>query len=447
MPNDNPQSTSIFIQLEHEARHAQSIEALFFTIANSTKKLFPFHQAIVWRLNAAQNATIEAVSGTGQINQQAPFIIWCKEVSNTLNRQSDNLKVHSVEIEQLPQDIKKDWREWAPEHTVWCPLINAHDKLLGGFWLTRETPWEPHEVVILQELCDAYGHAWGSLLSEKRSSFSNTLKQYSSRKVIKWGAIAAAIILLLPLRQTVLAPAEIVAKAPAVISSPLEGVVEEIPVEPNQPVKKGQTLYVLDKTQFLNQYRVAEKALHVAEQRYRKAGQHAFQSDESKSELAVLGAEVAKQRAQMEYAKSLLDKITVTAPVDGTVIFSSKQEWIGKPVVTGEKVMLVANPEEKEMDAWLPVSDAIKLNTGSKVKLFLNVSPLNPIDAKIKYVNYSATTRPDGTLAYLVKAQFTEADVPRIGLKGTAKLYGNRAILFYNLFWRPISAVRRTIGI
>jgi len=36
---------------------------------------------------------------------------------------------------------------------------------------------------------------------------------------------------------------------------------------------------------------------------------------------------------------------------------------------------------------------------------------------------------------------------PRIGLRGTAKVYGSRVILFYYLFRKPITFIRQLIGI
>ena len=43
------------------------------------------------------------------------------------------------------------------------------------------------------------------------------------------------------------------------------------------------------------------------------------------------------------------------------VLFDSPSEWIGKPVQTGERVMRVADPDAVEIEAWVPVGDAIPL--------------------------------------------------------------------------------------
>ncbi len=53
----------------------------------------------------------------------------------------------------------------------------------------------------------------------------------------------------------------------------------------------------------------------------------------------------------------------------------------------------------------------------------------------------------EGTLVYRVLANF-EVDVvpPRIGLKGTAKVYGEEVKLLYYLLRRPFASVRRWTG-
>ena len=43
--------------------------------------------------------------------------------------------------------------------------------------------------------------------------------------------------------------------------------------------------------------------------------------------------------------------------------------------------------------------------------------------------------------------QGDENKLPRIGLRGTAKVYGSKVSLFYYLFRKPITFMRQLIGI
>ena len=56
---------------------------------------------------------------------------------------------------------------------------------------------------------------------------------------------------------------------------------------------------------------------------------------------------------------------------------------------------------------------------------------------------------PEGILSYKLTASY-EGDankLPRIGLRGTAKVYGSEVSVFYYLFRKPITFMRQLIGI
>ena len=111
------------------------------------------------------------------------------------------------------------------------------------------------------------------------------------------------------------------------------------------------------------------------------------------------------------------------------VLFDSPSEWIGKPVQTGERVMRVADPDAVEIEAWVPVGDAIPLAEGAPLRLYLAADPLTAVQGRVRYMAYDAVARPDGSYAYRVRASLDQAQGPRIGLKGTAKLQGERVPL------------------
>jgi hypothetical protein len=73
---------------------------------------------------------------------------------------------------------------------------------------------------------------------------------------------------------------------------------------------------------------------------------------------------------------------------------------------------------------------------------------LNSIPAVLTQASYEAELTPENILAYRILADFTDTDdMPRIGLQGTAKIYGERITLFFYLFRRPIATLRQYIGL
>jgi hypothetical protein len=117
-------------------------------------------------------------------------------------------------------------------------------------------------------------------------------------------------------------------------------------------------------------------------------------------------------------------------------------------VVTGERILLLADPKDAGVLVWLPVADAINLNTGAEMRLFLHVAPLSPLAARLTQTSYQATLSPEGVASYRIRGAFDgPAAEARVGLKGTAKLYGRRVFLGYVLFRRPLAAVREWTGL
>lgn len=203
----------------------------------------------------------------------------------------------------------------------------------------------------------------------------------------------------------------------------------------------------LDDARLRSELEVAQQALSVSQAEYRQVAQQAVFDSKSKAELVEVQGRMEQHAAQVEYLNGLLDRIEVRAPRPGVAVFDDVNDWIGKPVRTGERILMVADPTDMALEVRLPVADAITLEAGDEARLFLNVDPQNPVSATLTYVGYQAAPGPDGVLTYRLKAAFDhEHRPPRVGLTGTAKLYGERTTLFTHVFRRPISALRQRFG-
>ena len=141
--------------------------------------------------------------------------------------------------------------------------------------------------------------------------------------------------------------------------------------------------------------------------------------------------------------------MTVLAPRDGVAVFTDPNEWLGKPVVTGERVLQLANPEQLAMLIQLPVADAIELSVGTPVVLYLTVRPLSPLNGQILETSYQSTLSAEGRPSYRLRASVEKDDqaLALIGLKGTAKIKAGWSILGYEMFRRPLAALREFTGL
>ncbi len=439
---------STLMLLEKEARHAITEKEFRFVTVNETRKLLNYHQAIIWKVQPGNTATIEAVSGLAQLDKNAPYIVWLSKVIKYFLRQPDVRQPAKLDVHTLPDELHEGWKEWTPGHVLWCPLISPAGKFLGGLIFTRDNVWNDSEVALVERLSDSYAHAWNALLGDQEDWRDKVSEMFGSRRRRAILIVTFLLVVFFPVRQSVLAPAEVVADNPHIISAPVEGVIKEFHVRPNQNVKKGDFLFSLDDTTIRNQHEISKKSLAVAQADYLRAAQKAFNDEKSKSELSLLKSRVDQRTAELEYSADLLSRIHIKAEQDGVAIYNDPHDWIGKPVVVGEKVITLADPAHTELQIWLPVDDAINLELGADVRIFLNVDPTSPLDAELNQTSYEAEITPENVLAFRLKAKFTSVDKsPRIGLKGTAKIYGGRVILIYYLLRRPFAATRRFLGI
>ncbi len=253
--------------------------------------------------------------------------------------------------------------------------------------------------------------------------------------------------MFLPVRQSALAPAEVVARDPMVVSAPLDGVIESFHVRPNQAVNEGDPLFTLEGSDFHNAWMVARETLAVAEAKYRTAAQGAFNNARSGAELALLKAEVALRRVELDYARERVERIRVRAEWSGRAVFRDVDDWLGRPVKTGERILQLADPRHVKLRIHLPVREAIVLHPGAEVRFFMDIDPLRPLSARVIHGAYQAETAADGLLAYPVTAGFAEGTpMPRMGLRGTAKIFGDPVPLMLYLFRRPMAVMRQMWG-
>lgn len=424
-----------FIALEHQARQADDIERLAFAMVNDGQGLFGFRHAAL--LIAGK---VRAVTGISVVEPNAPFVAAIERACSELQRQ-DLLEAPTlVDLARLSEQSREDLLELSLPQAFWLPLRDRRGVRFGGLWLAREQPWSMAEQSLLAPLAATYAHAWCAL----QPRLPARLRWPKRRIAALLGCIA--LVLLVPLRQSALAPAEVVPKGGLVIAAPLDGVIAQVEVRPNQTVKRGDLLVRFDATTLKAQADVAERALAVAAAELKANSQRAFQDADSAARLDLLAARVEQKRAERDYALDLLARSEVHAEQDGVAVFADAERWTGKPVRTGERLMEIADLRSAELRIELPAGNVMHLESGAEVALFLDNQPLTSVQAHLQRIGYEAEPTPAGGLAYRLVASFDDP-VPRIGLRGTAKLYGERAPLGYYLLRRPLTALRQSLGL
>lgn len=424
-----------FLDIERQARSAQRTEELAYCMVNQSQELFGFrHAALVI------NGKVRAVTGVTQPAPHAPFVAFVERACTQLQSNQQHEQCAVVTALSLDQQSRNDWQTLSAPEVLWSPLKDRQGRTFGGIWYAREPVWQHTDQLLMEQLADTYSHAWLAL--EPQRSWQRTHWRWK----LGIPCLLALACLFIPVRQSVLAPAEVIPYNGRVVAAPLDGVIQAFTIQPNQRVRKGDLLVRFDDTTLKAQADVAERALNVAEAEHRANSQRAFQDADSKARLDLLAAQTAQKRTEYEYANTLLNRTEIHADRDGIAVFADAERWTGKPVRTGERLMDMADPSSVALRIELDVGDAINLEPNAPITLFLDSDPMTPHAAVLERIAYESEQTPAGNLAYRLDARFT-GEPPRIGLRGTAKISGEYVPLAIYLFRRPLAAVRQSVGL
>lgn len=433
------QAMSTLLLIEQEARKAETLSELSFVIANDTRRLLPCDQVFFWLSDEFSVPRVHRAANVSEVDSNSPKIRWIEGLLKWCIAQPWHTDLHILQQDQLTEALAADWHQFFADQVLYVPISGKG--FSGGLLLVAKTPWLEGHQALAGVMAGAYAHAWQALRKpDRRRAFVAHLRQFRWRYII-----AVAVLLLYPARQYVLAPAEVVARQPLLITAPITGVIEKIHVQPNQQVTAETLLFQFEDIELENRLVLSQRALDVAEAEFLKNAQASFNCEECRARAAELRAMLERERAMVAMATQQLQRTRVLANAGGVVVFSDINDWEGRPVRVGERVMLVADPADTALSIELPVDDAIAIDIGSEVVFYPNVNPLSSYTAVIHQTSYEARVAADQALAYPLLASFDDGNA-RLGLRGTAKIYGGRAPVIYLLLRKPLSWLRRSLG-
>jgi hypothetical protein len=450
--NSQIEGIATLLVLNDEIRKLGSIREFGFYVTNETHHLIPYHTAYLWAPNPVTGIDLISHSGVADIDTQAPASLWLidaiKNILSTpqastihqINTQSKRSDILGAELNLYAINAHDDFAD----NVLWCPFTNKSNEITGGLILFREDPFSQDEIKMIAWLIASYEYTWNTLLKSKKIQF---LKKLRDKPVYTAIALAALVVLLFPTRLTVFGTGTVTPKDPFLINAPMQGVIKSVEVNPGQVVTKGQLLLTLDQTDLNSQLEVDKRDYQLTQTKLRSAINAGFDDKVQQSDIPILRAQLEIDRAHFDYTSSLLLKTSITSPVDGVVVFNSKEDWIGQPIQTGERILVIADPNKVELKITLPVTNFMKLDVGDAGNFYL-YGQLSPISIKIRTLGYNAEIQPNKTLGYTFVADFVKTkSTPPLGAQGNVEVYSRHVPFFYYILRRPLQSIRRSLGI
>lgn len=188
-----------FLGLQRQARAADSLERLSFAMVNDGQALFGYrHAALVIA------GKVHALTGVSVVEPHAPFVAFIERACVELDGKDALEQPGVADCSLLGEQTRLDQQEMSLPQVFWLPLRDRAGVRFGGLWLAREQPWAVAEKALLTELGDTYSHAWQAL----QPRLPWRLRWPKKRLAVVLGALG--LLLLVPIRQSALAPAEVV---------------------------------------------------------------------------------------------------------------------------------------------------------------------------------------------------------------------------------------------
>lgn len=428
-------------RLTLQAFSTQDKMSLIFLILNDTISAIRYDRAVLWDIDKLKPKLL-GVSGQASISANS-------ELAQKWKRLVEEIKTHSLpeilSIEKFPHEhyLWKDYTSTPfPSSVVWIPfVIDGKPRL--GLWLERweKSVWSPQELEPLQLLAEAYALA----CKRFQPRFNNQL-----RKNLAWlmACTLLALLFLIRLPMRIIAPCEVLPKDPFVISAPLDDIVGHISVKPGQQVTPGTPLVKYDGREAFRTLKIAQEEYKVAEEELRRAKILAFKDEESLNEIAILESQFKREEANLALARYRVSQLVIKSPVAGTAMFENPDEWRGKPVKIGDKILMIINPNQTKIRVWIPEKEMIPLNLARPIKIFLNNTPTVNRLAKLIFISEASTLSDKKVVSFMAEADWMEEEKTITpGLKGSSLLYGEKVSLFYWLIHKPWISFRDWIGL
>jgi multidrug resistance efflux pump len=431
-----PAGLAQLLRFEGDVRRQQSVDELVYFAANESRALIGFDQLFLLRRSLLREGfSVIAASSIALVDRNAPLIQAIEHAAQKFGETPETVVASDASDDSAIGEYP--FHQW-----YWAPLADRQGVIFAGFLAARSVPWTEADAVRISRIAETVGHSWLALTAGKPV---RRLPRLNNRTK-KWSAAALIIAALFPVRMTALAPVEVVPAKPFIVSAPYTGVIASVDVAPNTLVKAGQPVVTFEDIKVRNELQQAQERMQVARAKVERATSASFADKDQAREIGPLRAELELAQADYAYARDMMGKSQIITPRSGMAIYSDRRDWEGRAVNVGDPILQIADPKDYAYRIELPSKEQMALEPGAPVKIWLDAQPLWALNGQVEHASYIAQPTADGILAFAVTAK-PNGGRPRIGSRGTAKLYGQWAPLSYSLLRRPIASLRQFFGI
>ncbi len=233
------------------------------------------------------------------------------------------------------------------------------------------------------------------------------------------------------------AQATIVPRQQYHVGAPLSAALEEVLVAPGDHVKAGQPL-----ARFETRELVLEEARLAADLQLHTLSIRAALAVGAASDLGIAQAKKRSAEVALELVRAQIERSTLVAAVDGTVLNGDLRDRVGDTFSRGEPLFVVGSMDEWLLEIRVDESDILDVETGMAGEFAALSRPEESHAFHIERIRPSAVNADGGNKFVLEATAELDPEWMRSGMEGFAKIRAGRRNPIASVFGDAWNAVR-----
>ncbi len=261
------------------------------------------------------------------------------------------------------------------------------------------------------------------------------------RAIVLVLAAACVACMLLPLRYRISVDLEMRPVAQRFVAVPFDGPLKETHVRPGDVVQQGDLLATINPREI--EYELAGVRAELSRAMQERKGLLA-EHDFAGSQLAELESDKLRHQADLlEYQRNHLE---IRSPIAGVVITGDLEPSEGMPLTRGETLFEIALLGQWVVEMAVPESDFDEIRVGMPVVFHVHAFPDQRLHGTVERIHPRAELR-DHQNVFVAELRISDPQRRlRPGMRGRARIIGDRHTLAWNLFHKAYYALRRNLG-
>ena len=388
-----------------------------------------------------------AVSALSTVNRDAPMLRWYEDLASRAGARARTApRSRPSPCPRMPTPPTPAPPRPRCRTCCGCRVADAGQPPCAGWLLARDTAWEDAHRKLAARLALAYAHGASAIdgRARRRADWPRALRRIGLAL-----AVVVALLAFIPVPLTTLAPVEVTPRDPFVVAAPVAGVVERILVEPGAQVRAGDAAGATGRHHAAQRFRgraaeargrprahaAAAAGLDGGQRRQARTGRRAVRGNRGAGRARLCAGHVRQVGHQGAAGRR------------GAVRRSAR---LGRPAGSGRRGDHArgrsgaggvpaaraggrrGQPARGRADQGLPrcgAAAAAGRHRGAR-----RLQGRGRRGRRRELRRHGAADRCDAPPA-------------RLGLRGTARVYGEQVSLFFYLLRRPITALRQWTGL